>query len=98
MKQSDIKITEQMKEDIKSSMKTLQLMRSITGQYIHPELMEELEKSEHHMASMLNKKKKQEKKVTIVNDNTVTKKYLYIAASIAIGFVAVLILVDNLWR
>jgi hypothetical protein len=97
MKQNDIKITEQMKDDIKSSMKTLQLMRSMTGRYIHPELMEELEKSEHKMASMLNKKKKQEKKAPIVKDNTVNKKYLYIAAAIATGLVAVLILVDNLW-
>jgi|ETNvirnome_6_100_1030635.scaffolds.fasta_scaffold10294_4 hypothetical protein len=97
MKQSDIKITEQMKEDIKSSMATLRLMRSMTGNNIHPELMEELEKSEHKMASMLNKKKKQEKKAPLGKDNTVNKKYLYIAAGIAIGLVAVLILVDNLW-
>jgi hypothetical protein len=98
MKQSDIKITEQMTEDIKSSMKTLQLMRSLSGQHIHPKLMKELETSEYKMAGMLNEKKKQEKKAPIAKDNTVNKKYLYIAAGIAIGIVAILILVDNLWR
>ena len=39
-----------------------------------------------------------DKKHDIDLDDTVTKKYLYIAAGIAIGLVALLILVDNIWH
>ena len=93
MRDHEIKLTKQMRNDIKSSVKTLQMMKSMVGGYIHPELNEELDKSERKMKTLLTSKK-----YVIEPDNTVNKKYLYIAAGIAIGLVALLILVDNIWH
>ena len=93
MREDEIKLTKQMREDIESSMKTLQMMRTVSGGYMHSDLDKELDKSEQKMKSLL-----KDKKHDIDLDDTVNKKYLYIAAGIAIGLVALLILVDNIWH
>ena len=93
MKETEIKLTKQMRENIESSMKTLQLMQSMVGEYIHPDLNKELDKSARKMKNILKIKKD-----IIEPCDTVNKKYLYIAAGIAISLVALLILVDNIWH
>ena len=57
MREDEIKLTRQMREDIESSMKTLQMMRTVSGGYMHPDLNNELDKSEQKMKSLLKDKK-----------------------------------------